>query len=386
MEHDSHQDVGGLPSITERRLILVDATPMQSDHRVRGVGEYVRNLCTHLARLDPDGVRFLAARKPSELLPDSVLENSFRARRGHRPAQGYWLYNEYFLRYALRREAPKVFHATDFNGVVRSARVCTVATLHDLTPLRTKSDDVSLSTLASKVRWHIYFHSKIKRAHHVIAISEYTRREAMRILGIPGERITTIPLGVDTNRFHPAPPPTGKPYFLFLGGRQPQKNLDRILQAFAKSRQTEAELRVAGSWSQVDQDWLDARCAGLGISGKVHQVGFVGAEVLPSVYAGALALLMPSLDEGFGLPVLESMASGTAVITSNRSVLPEVAGDAAMLVDPTDVDALASSMRRIVEEPDLRSTLVREGMNRARNFTWELTARRTLEVYEFLRS
>jgi glycosyltransferase involved in cell wall biosynthesis len=367
-------------------MVLVDATPMQSEHRHRGVGTYTTQLATRLAALIPAAVTFAATAHDRILLPEEVQSRAIFGRRGHRPAQVYWTYNEWFLRRCLRRSGARLFHATDFNGVVLARGVTTITTLHDLTALQEESHGTGPSDAASRLRWTIYSRHKLPRVSHIIAISDQVKADAVALLDLPEERITVIPLGVDVDRFVPATvdgPGETSPYLLYVGNHSPNKNFDRVLTAFTRlaTREPTVRLIVAGYWADADLNWLTAEARACGLGNRITHRGFVSAEDLPALYAHACAFVFPSIREGFGLPVLEAMASGTPVITSNRGVLAATAGDAAVLVDPFDTDALTRAMIELTTKPSMSRDLVARGMTRAAAFSWDSVARRTVEVY-----
>lgn len=371
-------------------MILVDATPLQSEHRSRGVGTYVSELVRGLAASGRSDIWFAAVSGgalPSLIPPERAVVGF----RRHHPAQVYWAYNEWFLRRAIHRSRARLFHATDFNGLVIPRGVRAVTTLYDLTPLREGLDHRRLSGRLSDLRWTTYYRRKLPRASIVIAISRQAARDATSMLGLSEDRLVVIPLGVDRDRFKPVQPEgdaAERPYLLFIGARAPNKNLDRTLEAFARvaAECPSPRLVLAGPWRQIDRDWLERVVARLEISTRVELAGFIAPDDLPVLYSGAIALLFPSLEEGFGLPVLEAMACGTPVVTSDRGVLAEIAGDAALKVDPYDVDHLAAVIRSVVADPDLRRVLSGRGLARAAQFTWASTVARTLEVYDSLLS
>ncbi len=177
----------------------------------------------------------------------------------------------------------------------------------------------------------------------------------------------------------------GERYLLYVGTLQPRKNLVRVVEAFARlagrPELAGVQLVLAGKkgWSY---DALFARVSQLGLDGRVTFPGYVPDADLPALLSGALAFVYPSLYEGFGIPVLEAGACGVPVITSNTSSLPEVAGDAAILVDPHDVDAIAEAMYRIITDEGLRAELAQRGLENVKRFSWEKCARETLAVLE----
>ncbi|MCX6026985.1 MAG: glycosyltransferase family 1 protein [Chloroflexi bacterium] len=222
--------------------------------------------------------------------------------------------------------------------------------------------------------------------------SESTRDDLQRITHVPESRVHMVPYGVSPS-FRPVHAPHlrravaeryGLPseFLLYVGNLEPRKNLPRLLEAYARlpGRQVVPPLVLAGT-----RGWKDAplreTMERLNLGRRVVFPGYIPQEDLPAVYSMAAAFVYPSLYEGFGLPVLEAMACGTPVITSNVSSMPEVAGDAALLVSPNDVEGLTRALDRVLGEPDLRAELSRRGLARARQFTWRRAAESTLAVY-----
>lgn len=264
-----------------------------------------------------------------------------------------------------------------------SRQVCTI---HDLIPL--DHPEWFNSRFAAWYEWLLP--RLAKKVRHIIAISQFTKRRIVERLGIPPEKITAVLNGVDA-RFSPRPPQeveavrrslgiSSPAYLLCVGSLEPRKNLQRLLQAWAMAQAwlpDEMELVVAGAKGSS----LVFETASLGpVPPRVRFAGYVADEQLPSLYAGALALVYPSLYEGFGLPPLEAMACGTPVVTSNTSSLPEVVGDAAILVDPENVDSIADGIFRVLSSATLRYTMRQRGLERAREITWDRAARQTLQV------
>jgi glycosyltransferase involved in cell wall biosynthesis len=247
-----------------------------------------------------------------------------------------------------------------------------------------------------------------RAASHVIADSTATKRDLVQLYGTDPDRITVIPLGLD-ELFQPVTDPArladvraryGIPgdYLLYVGTLQPRKNLVRLIEAWARVI-ADCRLQIAdlGRWTLVlagKKGWLYeeifATVRRLGLEGRVLFPGYVPEEDLPALLSGATAFVWPSLYEGFGLPVLEAMACGTPVIAANVSSLPEVVGDAGLLVDPLDSEALAAAMQRLLADADpstplrasLRAELRQRGLARAKLFSWPRCARETLAVLE----
>lgn len=372
------------------RMIAIDATPLQSEHRFRGVGAYTRHLCNQLITQIPDEICFLATKNGIELLPQNLQAHSLLGWRGHRPAQLYWLYNEVYLRNLLGKLHPKVFHATDFNGTVRLPGIPTVATLHDLTNIRpTKTNSESLSAHLSDWRWQTYYQKKLPQVDHIIAVSRFVKEEAIRHLQIPPSRITVIPHGIDTSLFYPARGQgtfSGRPpYILYVGSRDPNKNVPRALEAFemVADELEDVHLAIAGRWKAQDHSWLKQRAKGI-VRDRIDFLGFVPDTDMASLYSNAEVFLFPSLAEGFGFPIVEAMACGTPVVASNRPPIPEVVGDAALLTDPLDSSFLAKTLVRLLESSDLRETLIVRGLKQSHKYRWDKVAQKTIELYESL--
>lgn len=229
-----------------------------------------------------------------------------------------------------------------------------------------------------------YYYFVIKRACHkarrVITISEFSRTQVVSWSGLKAEKVVNVGVGVE-DRFSPVgiQHSLDCPYLLYVGSRKPHKNLVRLLKAFSIARIDQAIFLLL---SGAPDRYMCAQLRNLGLENRVRFAGFISEENLPSYYRGALALAFPSLYEGFGLPVLEAMACGTPVLTSNATSLPEVVGDAGLMVDPYDVKAIAAGIERLVEDYQLREKLRTRGLERAKRYTWERTAEKTLRVLQ----
>lgn len=230
-----------------------------------------------------------------------------------------------------------------------------------------------------------------ERLAHVVTVSAWAGREIAQAYDLDPARITPIPHGVDHALFHPrregAASPVGGPYLLHVGPCSPRKNVGTLVEAFAQLRHRHGvphRLLLVGRDDAHRQAVL-ARCAALGVSDAVDTPGLVDDRQLADLYRGADCFIFPSLYEGFGMPVLEAMACGTPVITSNVTALPEVAGSAAhLLAEPRDADALAAALYRMLEDGAWRQALVRRGLAHARQFTWQRTAQMHLHLYRSL--
>lgn len=264
-----------------------------------------------------------------------------------------------------------------------------VVTVHDL------NFEVSPQTIHPVRRAYlraITRHS-VRRARAVIAISGATREDIMRFYGVPAGKIAVIPYGLDAF-FNPDNARQLEPmvreryrlpeeFLLFVGTLEPRKNLLRLLEAYALAlRQSSLPPLVLAGAPGWQHERILAQARRLGIEGNLLFAGYVPREHLPGVYASARALLYPSLYEGFGLPPLEAIGCGTPVLASNLSAMPEVVGDAGLLVDPFNVPEMAEGIVRVTWDDALRRQVVERGRERALRFRWDEAARQTLQVLE----
>jgi glycosyltransferase involved in cell wall biosynthesis len=252
----------------------------------------------------------------------------------------------------------------------------TVVTVHDLIPLHFPQQGSPLT-----LYFRHYLPQVIRQAEHIICDSESTLRDIYRFFGKPPGATTVIPLAYDAGHYRWLDLPR-QPYFLYVGSHYTYKNLGRLIEAFAQTSLLETKLLIAGVPDPRYTPSLQAQTQALGLGDRVEFLAYVPYDDLPRLINQAIALVFPSLWEGFGLPVLEAMACGTPVITSNRSALPEVAGDAALLIDPYQVGALADAMGSVANDSRLWNTLHQAGLARARGFSWEETGRRTGEILQ----
>ena len=247
----------------------------------------------------------------------------------------------------------------------------------------------------SRFYWSRWLPLSVHWADRVVTDSEHTRRDIVRLLGVPAERIAVIPLGVDaafrrvtdaealaTVRERYELPVA---FILYVGTLEPRKGLDTLVDAYAALADTlPHDLVIAGKRGWYTEA-LFTQVRHLGLEHRVRFTDYVADADLPALYSRATAFAFPSRYEGFGLPPLEAMACGTPVVSSDAASLPEAVGDAGLLVPPDDPIALAVALRRLLEHADLRARLSAAGLVQAQRFTWEETARKTLAVYQELR-
>jgi glycosyltransferase involved in cell wall biosynthesis len=235
----------------------------------------------------------------------------------------------------------------------------------------------------------------VKRAAHIVTVSEYSRRDIMQTYDVASERISVIPEAApkhfgpvkdekELQRVRQTYGIEGE-YILSVGSIQPRKNIARLIAAYRLLRTSRPEAKLPKLVLVGKRAWLYEetiqRIQDAGISDDVIVTGYVPEKDLPALYSGALCFVYPSYFEGFGLPPLEAMKCGAPVIVGNKTSLPEVVGDAAVLVDPFDVDSIAFAMGRLIDDSNFRSKLSVKGLDRSRRFSWQETARQTLDVY-----
>ncbi|MFC1994677.1 glycosyltransferase family 4 protein [Chloroflexota bacterium] len=297
----------------------------------------------------------------------SISEVYSLLRRLRHTGQPVHLPSQHFSRYALLLRRPFIVTAHDL------ARICF--------PFAKESTRERIGLRLDVLG--------LKKAEHIIAVSACTKADLMSYLGIPGEKISVIYNGIDLQVFKPVlARRLPFPYLLYVGSERPRKNLNTLLAAFAAlKREVSAfwdlklvKVGAAGTSEEFRQMTL-SEVERLGLREEVVFTEYVSDAELAAYYSSAIALVLPSLYEGFGLPLVEAMACGCPVVASNCSSLPEVAGDAGLFVDPHGIDGLAQAMRRVITEPALREQLTEKGFERVQHFSWDRAAQETLRVY-----
>ena len=322
----------------------------------------------------PFGVRFV-----STLLTDRWLHRIWYRARLPLPAE-------------LLAGRADLYHATDFLLPPMFARR-TVLTVHDLTFER---DPGSAAPTLLRFLQRVV-PASARRASHVVADSHATARDLTELYGVPSSRITVIHSGVDA-RFRPYADSAeavdesaalrakyglgSAPFVLTVGTLQRRKNHLGLVRAFARlAARTDLDLVISGGKGWLYDEVL-AEVRTLGLERRVRFTGFTAEQDLPALYRAARVFAFPSFYEGFGLPLLEAMASGVPVVSSDASSLPEVAGDVALLVNPRDDDAIAAALQRALDDEPWRAAAIVRGIARAKEFTWERAGRQLLAVYE----
>lgn len=354
-------------------------------YRQAGVSSYIHHLAQHLWPHTPAD-RWTVYAPPTitrALLaaPDQVRLRNSRVPTTKPLARIAW--EQLIAPAVLLRDRPDVL-LCPLNVVPLFTSCPTVVTIHDLAFLR-----FNLHTPAKRRYLTVLTRLSVKRANHVITVSEFTRREVLELLNVAPERVTAVPNGRDA-RFAPVTdelvadfrtkkglPPR---FLLFIGTLEPRKNIATLLRAYAQVKDDVGMPLLIGGGKGWLYEEIFALVQSLGLQHDVRFTGFIDQGELPLYYAAATALVYPSLYEGFGFPPLEALATGTPVITSNTSSLPEVVGDAALLIPPRDVAALAAALVRMTQDDLLRQDLRTKGLARAAQFAWDRTAAQTVDV------
>jgi glycosyltransferase involved in cell wall biosynthesis len=351
-----------------------------------GIGTYIQGLLDGLPAVgQPEA---LVAYLPPGRAPSPAAAAAWGARALWRPmtARAYSVTELWRLALAARRDRADLYHAPHY--VCPPWLPCpAVVTVHDLIHLRFP---VRHRHLLAPLYARVMLRVAVRRARRLITVSESTRQDLVERLGARPERIRVIPNGVGAP-FGPAETPgaadpaldalgVARPYFLFVGNPLPHKNLARLLDAFAGLPPVLGRLVLVGI-PPAARATVDRLCAAPGLGARVHVLAPVPAPILARLYQNATLVVCPSLWEGFGLAALEAMACGAPVIAAKRGGLPEVVGDAGLLVDPANVDALREAMYTLAGQEPLRAALRARGLARARAFSWRHVAEATVAVY-----
>ena len=351
-----------------------------------GIGTYIRNLLRELANIDRT-TEYVLLTRPQDLGVCATLGENFRAvpdASGH-----YSIAEQVSIPLAVRREELDLFHAPHY-------------VLPALTPSKsvvTIHDCIHLMFPEYRSHWlgHAFAKTLLYTAAHksdrIFTVSEQSKKDILTFFDVPPEKIVVTPNAID-DRF--STPPSEEhvistreryqlshSYLLYVGNIKPHKNLERLIEAFHLVRQqgrSELELIIIGDEISKLQS-LRRAVHKYDIHRHVRFLGYVPDKTLAVLYRLAALFVFPSLYEGFGLPPLEAMASGTPVVTSNVSSLPEVVGDAALLVDPYDPESIADGILAVLRSTHLRSDLSRRGLERVKAFSWERSAQRVREIY-----
>lgn len=355
----------------------------QAGYRSAGIHGYIDNILQTVPAHAPSDWRFTAmvgganhASFDKVTMRRAGLDTESALRRilWEQAIQPFAL-GRYDLYHAMAFVAPLILH------------VPMVVTVYDLTFMRYPER----LTTARRQYLQMFTALTCRRAKRILAISQSTADDLTNLLGIPAHKIDVTPLGYDAQRFRPYTPDEievfrirrGLPerFWLFVGTLEPRKNLVTLLRAYAQLPTHEQVPLILGGGKGWMVDEIFDTIAHYGLGDKVTHVGFIPTADLPLWYNSAEVFMYPSVFEGFGLPVLEAMACGTPVITSNVSSLPEVAGDAGLTLPPNDIPAWVDALHRAYDDVVWRDTARKQGLERAQQFTWARTAQLTIESY-----
>ncbi|MBP0003831.1 MAG: glycosyltransferase family 4 protein [Cyanobacteria bacterium SBC] len=337
-----------------------------------GISTYALNVIPHLKNLDPT---LLASR----CVPDF---RCYPIPAGQTPEQGIrgHLKRLWWTQFDLPRIYRKLNADFLFSPITEAPLGWNgryAVTVYDAIPMRFPKRFSPMNL------YHRYYIPQVlKQAQVAICISESTANDTIEFYGISASKLVSIPLGFDRSRYRFLDLPTGN-YFLYIGRHDPYKNLSRSIEAFAKLPKTlDCEFWIAGSFDRRYTPQLQAQVVELGLVDRIKFLDYVKRDDLPVLMNRSISLVFPSLWEGFGLPVLEAMACGCPVIASNVASIPEVAGNAAILIDPYNVVEISAAMQQVATDETARSNLRQAGLDRSRQFSWDKTGRETQAVLQ----
>ncbi len=356
-----------------------------------GIERFALHLSRELRAIDPSAVIMASEQLPG--VTELVVSPSIRWSKKLLKKREYLfrsLWDQTALRRYIAKYNPDLVFFPIQDGILFPP-VRQIVTVHDLHYLHFNGLD---DECRQEIPAHRRFFYRVKMPHilrrsaAIIAVSETTKKDIIETFGISADKIHVTHNGYDPNRFYYSIDPmpvlerlgiAEKKYFLFVGSILRHKNIVRLVKAFAR-QDTSMSLVIAGACK--DPNYLEEVMNASAEVGeeKVQYLKYVMDDDLPSLYRGAAALMLPSLHEGFGVPIIEAMACGTPVITSNCSAMPEIAGDAALLVDPTSVESIAAAMQEILDNPQRAETLRAAGLERVKMFSWAYSAKKLHEI------
>ncbi|MBI5586901.1 MAG: glycosyltransferase family 4 protein [Deltaproteobacteria bacterium] len=352
--------------------------------RYTGIGRYIQNLIENLCKIDGKHTFGAVVNSGDEGEIKEAGNLEIFKTRSRIPV--YSIREQVLLPSEIKRSGPDLAHYPSFNMPLLNGTPA-VATIHDLIYyLNRGSCPNALAYLYAR----FIFKKVVKKAQKIITVSEFTKGEVVRHLGVKADKVVVIHNGV-SHLYRPVDKEKRGEvlskygikggYIFYVGNHQPRKNLVRLVQAFSALKNRDHQLVLTGRIDPRRADLYGAVNEKV-LEGRVLCIGPVPEEDLPALYSGASVFAFPSLSEGFGLPPLEAMACGAPVVSSNATSLPEVVGEAGLLVDPLDVSSIARGIDMALASPALQSELKEKGLQRAKKFSWEAAAKKTLKVYE----
>ena len=352
-----------------------------------GIGTYVRNLVGQLARIDHETDYVLLCRRDDEGLATTLGENFRTVAQG---APNYSVREQLMVPLSLGRSGATLFHAPHY--VLPPLTPCrAIVTIHDCIHLR--FPQYLPNRLAYGYAWAQIW-SATRRARRVLTVSQASKQDIVRFFDVPETKITVIPNAID-ERFRQPPADADlvrvreryqlpDRFIMYAGNVKPHKNLERLIEAFVTVRRRGFDdLGLLLTGSEVSRYAMLRRAVHRhNLHKHVRFLGYQTTETLAVLYRLADVFVFPSLYEGFGLSPLEAIASGTPVVASNVSSLPEVLGDAAILVEPLEAESIADGITQVLEDDDLRADLRRKGLARASRFSWEQSVKQVRRIYQ----
>lgn len=376
--------------------ILVNAIPMTG--LLTGIARYLRNLYNTMNLMDQVGVSYFKGRTTADFMPPLADSSRWQQATGsvrHLPdpvvfglRAARWLKYEYHLNRICKKRPSSfsLYHETAFTPAKLTA-IPTVFSVYDLSLRRYRE------THPKERVWlfEYFIKTRLRYATHILTISEFIRQEIIDEFHVSPSMVTAIPLAPDPG-FVPCRDDVvtkvrlkynlPRLYLLFVSSLEPRKNIDLLIEALTIA-DTDIPLVLVGWQGWGEKRWLE-KIKSKNLKNRIYITGHIPDHDLKAVYTGAQALVYPSLYEGFGLPIVEAMACNCPVICSDTASMPEVAGDAAILIDPARSDELALAIETIVHDTEMRNNLVKKGAQQAAGFTWNRTAEKTLEVFKMV--
>ena len=374
--------------------IIVDAIPMTG--LLTGIARYLRNLYSTMELMEQVDLIYLTWQNTGKSMPSLAESDKWQKKVkvvwnlpdsivfGMRGVQ--WLIYEQKLRRFCGKNQFDIYHETAFVPAKQTA-IPTVYSIYDLSLRRFRE-----AHPRERVWFFEYFiKRRLQYAEHILTISEFIRQEIIEEFKVPASMVTSIPLAPDP-LFCPCSTDVVKiiktkynlpeSYLLFVSSLEPRKNIGFLIDAL-QAVKTDIPLVLAGWHGWGYKGWLE-KIKTTDLKSRIYAIGHVSDNDLKAIYSGAAALVYPSLYEGFGLPIVEAMACGCPVICSNTASMPEVVGDAAILIDPGRVVELAAAIETIVYDSETKKHLVERGFEQAGRFNWEQTASKTLELFKMV--
>lgn len=351
-----------------------------------GIGRYTLNLARGLtAEPRAREVSLYVTRETPALGLDGCRVVRASIPTPHEVVRGIW--EQTIVAQDVRRRGADLYHSPNY-AIPLTLPCPSVLTIHDLSYL-----DPRFHRQRLRIYLRLFTDFSMRRASHVISVSEFTRSQVIERYPELASKVSVVHSGLDP-QFSQQPDTQSvrafleeigqeRPYILFVGSIEPRKNIPALVRAFetvARRSGLRHDLVMCGPWGWRYGASREA-IEGSPLAERIRVLGYLPSSQLPLLYAGADLLAYPSLQEGFGFPPLEAMAMGTPVVTSNTSSLPEIAGDAALMIDPTDGAALADAIERVLTDATTASALVERGYARSRTFTWERATRNTFDIY-----